>query len=74
LQIIEPCAFPPEIGGNGTCTLDELGAVRPIVADAGNFFNATLYAAYAESDCEVPLSILETLKIIANEATVVTTK
>ncbi|KAL5383171.1 hypothetical protein DPSP01_006146 [Paraphaeosphaeria sporulosa] len=73
-DIIEPCAFPPQLGGSGTCTLEELGAIRPKVADAGNFFNATLYAAYADKHCEVRLSILKTLKIIADEATIISTK
>ncbi|KAL1597692.1 hypothetical protein SLS60_008178 [Paraconiothyrium brasiliense] len=73
-DIIEPCAFPPQLGGNGTCTLAELGAVRPKVADAGNFFNATLYAAYAGRHCKVRLSILKTLEIVANEVTIVSTK
>jgi hypothetical protein len=73
-QLIEPCAFPPAIGGNGTCTLEELNAVRPIVTDSINFFNATLYSAYAERDCRVRLSIVKTLKIVESEETIVSTK
>ncbi|KAK3215899.1 hypothetical protein GRF29_8g1445855 [Pseudopithomyces chartarum] len=73
-DLIEPCAFPAAIGGNGTCTLEELNAVRPIVTDSINFFNATLYSAYAERNCRVRLSIAKTLSIVQSEETIVSTK
>ncbi|KAF1968887.1 hypothetical protein BU23DRAFT_478936 [Bimuria novae-zelandiae CBS 107.79] len=73
-DIIEPCVFPPELGGKGNCTPAALKAVRPIVNDAGNFYNATLYASYAHKNCKVRLSILKTLKIVLDEVTVVSKK
>ncbi|KAK3647499.1 hypothetical protein LTR56_007993 [Elasticomyces elasticus] len=69
-DIIELCVFPPSLGGHGTCTLAELGAARPLVQDMGNFFNATLYAAYA--GCPIKLSPLKTLGIVAKEQAKVT--
>lgn len=47
-QIVENCAFPPELGGTGNCTLPELGQARQVVTDLCNFFNATGYTASAE--------------------------
>ena len=46
--LVENCAFPPSLGGTGTCTLEELGEARVVVTDLCNFFNATLYTASAE--------------------------
>ncbi|KAI6828980.1 hypothetical protein KC340_g8844 [Hortaea werneckii] len=46
--IVENCAFPPELGGTGNCTLPELGQARTVVTDLCNFFNATGYTASAE--------------------------
>ncbi|KAK4556782.1 hypothetical protein LTR86_006353 [Recurvomyces mirabilis] len=69
-DIIEPCVFPPSLGGHGTCTLEDLARVRPLVQDMGNWFNATLYTAYA--GCPQELSILKTLGIVARERTVIT--
>ena len=40
-DIIEPCVFPPSLGGHGTCTLEELGIARPLVQDMGNFCKYT---------------------------------
>ncbi|KAJ4299814.1 hypothetical protein N0V90_005060 [Kalmusia sp. IMI 367209] len=73
-DIVEPCAFPPQMGGHGNCTIAELGAVRPIVTDSVNFFNATLYAAYAHKSCKQRLSIIKTLKIVSDEMTVISYK
>ncbi|KAF2120112.1 hypothetical protein BDV96DRAFT_485845 [Lophiotrema nucula] len=66
---LNPCAFPPALGGSGTCTLAELGQARPIVSDMCNFFNATLYAGYV--GCRLKLSPKKTLKIVASEKTVI---
>ncbi|KAI6849796.1 hypothetical protein KC332_g1070 [Hortaea werneckii] len=46
--LVEECAFPPELGGTGNCTLPELGQARQVVTDLCNFFNATGYTASAE--------------------------
>ncbi|KAF2008945.1 hypothetical protein BU24DRAFT_474359 [Aaosphaeria arxii CBS 175.79] len=69
-DLVEPCAFPPELGGHGTCTTDELGPVRGIITDLCNFFNASLYSAY--EDCPQPLSKDLTHSIIECEETVIT--
>lgn len=64
-DIIEPCAFPPQLGGTGTCSLADLGIARPIVSAMCNFFNATQYADYTK--CRQKLSPLLTLSVIAHE-------
>ena len=71
-KLIEPCAFPADLGGKGTCSFEELSKARPIVQDMCNFFNATLYAGYA--GCKNKLSPLKTLKIVASEPVEVVTK
>ncbi|CAN9296096.1 hypothetical protein CUC08_Gglean011064 [Alternaria sp. MG1] len=64
--LIEPCAFPADLGGKGTCSFEELSKARPIVQDMCNFFNATLYDAYDE--CEgMELSEDYTYEIISEE-------
>jgi len=57
-QAIESCAFPPSLGGNGTCTLQDLGMARPVVNGMCNFLNATLYASY--QGCNATLSKAKT--------------
>ncbi|KAH7128467.1 hypothetical protein B0J11DRAFT_578673 [Dendryphion nanum] len=69
-DFIEPCAFPPAMGGSGTCTIPELLQVRPMVTDLCNFFNATLYAAY--TGCPQPLSKKKTYGIVASEEVIIT--
>jgi hypothetical protein len=68
-QLIEPCAFPAQLGGNGTCTMADLKLARPVVADMCNFFNATLYAAYG--NCSQELSKQKTLGMVALGDTIV---
>lgn len=46
-QIIEPLVFPASLGGQGACTLEQLGGGGALVNDLCNYFNATRYAAYA---------------------------
>ncbi|KAF1996331.1 hypothetical protein P154DRAFT_443600 [Amniculicola lignicola CBS 123094] len=70
-DLIEPCAFPPSLGGYGTFILAELGIARPIVSNMCNFFSVTLYAAYA--GCPQPLSKRKTDEIVVNEPTITTT-
>ncbi|KAF1834750.1 hypothetical protein BDW02DRAFT_497573 [Decorospora gaudefroyi] len=70
-DLIEPCAFPPALGGSGTCTLAELGQARPIISDMCNFFNATLYADYR--GCPQKLSKRKTYEIICGEEVIVST-
>jgi hypothetical protein len=65
LQKIESCAFPPDHGGKGTCSSEELLKARPIVEDMCNFFNATLYEDYEE--CDLELSEDKTYEILAEE-------
>ncbi|CAG5182500.1 uncharacterized protein ALTATR162_LOCUS10191 [Alternaria atra] len=62
---IESCAFPPDHGGKGTCSSEELLKARPIVEDMCNFFNATLYEDYEE--CDLELSEDKTYEILAEE-------
>jgi hypothetical protein len=69
-QLIEPCAFPPALGGRGTCTFAELSVARPMVQDLCNFFNATLYADYV--GCPSKLNKLKTYSIVAKEGVEVT--
>ena len=65
-KLIEPCAFPADLGGKGTCSFEELSKARPIVQDMCNFFNATLYDAYSE--CEgMEFSEEYTYEIISEE-------
>ncbi|KAK0946479.1 hypothetical protein LTR48_005427 [Friedmanniomyces endolithicus] len=81
-EIIEPCVFPPALGGHGTCSFADLAKARPLIQariamapagcggnelNLGNFFNATLYAAYA--GCPIKLSPLKTLEIVSREPT-----
>ncbi|KAF2648917.1 hypothetical protein K491DRAFT_669801 [Lophiostoma macrostomum CBS 122681] len=61
--LVEKCAFPKSMGGDGACTLAELGVARPIVNDVCNFFNATLYANYVH--CPQRLSPRKTFTLIA---------
>ncbi|KAF2829180.1 hypothetical protein CC86DRAFT_345707 [Ophiobolus disseminans] len=68
-DLIEPCAFPAALGGNGTCTLAELGIARPVINNMCNFFNATLYADYRS--CNQTLSKKKTYGILAHEETIV---
>ncbi|OAL48136.1 hypothetical protein IQ07DRAFT_622658 [Pyrenochaeta sp. DS3sAY3a] len=68
-NLIEPCAFPPELGGHGTCTVEELGKARPVINDLCNFLNATLYTDYCE--CKQKLSKDKTYHIVDNEKAVV---
>ncbi|OQO12440.1 hypothetical protein B0A48_03082 [Cryoendolithus antarcticus] len=63
--IIEKCAFPPQLGGTGSCSLQELGGVRPLVNDMCNFFNATGYTAY--TDCYTRLSPKKTFAVIQKQ-------
>jgi hypothetical protein len=69
VKLIEPCAFPPQIGGKGHCTTAELTKARPIVNDMCNFFNATLYSSY--DGCPQKLSESVTYDIIAKEGVMV---
>ncbi|KNG48427.1 hypothetical protein DDE82_002125 [Stemphylium lycopersici] len=68
-DLIEPCAFPAALGGQGTCTLEELAKARPIINDMCNFFNATLYADYV--GCPQKLSKEKTYGIVHNEQVIV---
>jgi hypothetical protein len=68
-KLIEPCAFPAQLGGNGTCTMSDLKLARPIIADMCNFYNATLYAAYV--NCSQGLSKQKTLGLVALGDTIV---
>lgn len=69
-QIVEECAFPPQLGGSGTCTLAELGQIRPVVQDMCNFFNATLYTAYTK--CGQRLSPEKTFSVIQGQSITIT--
>jgi hypothetical protein len=71
-QLIEPCAFPPALGGTGTCTLAELGQARPVINNMCNFFNATVYADYRKCDRDLKLSKKKTYGILCDEETIVT--
>jgi hypothetical protein len=74
-KLVEPCVFPPELGGRGEgCTLADLGVAQPIVTDMCNFFNATLYAGYLKCPRSLKLTPLLTLKAILGEDTVVSMK
>ncbi|KAH3973569.1 hypothetical protein HBH69_224250 [Parastagonospora nodorum] len=68
-SIIEPCAFPAALHGNGTCTMSDLLTARPIIQSMCNFFNATLYAAY--TGCPQELSKAKTLALVARNDTIV---
>lgn len=69
MKLIQPCAFPPEVGGNGHCTRDDLGKARPIIQDMCNFYNATLYQDF--ENCPQRTSEAITYGIIMNEDIVV---
>jgi len=69
-QLIEKCAFPPTLGGTGTCSLEELGQIRGVINDMCNFLNATLYTAQAK--CLRLYSSKKTFQLIGQQDTVVT--
>lgn len=69
LKLIQQCAFPPEAGGTGHCTAEDLGKARPVVQDMCNFYNATLYQDFR--NCPQRLSERVTYEIIVNEDIVV---
>ncbi|KAF1843133.1 uncharacterized protein K460DRAFT_356900 [Cucurbitaria berberidis CBS 394.84] len=69
-DLIEPCAFPASQGGQGNCTLAELGQARPIIADMCNFFNATVYGDY--HGCAQWVTKEKTYQVIAGEEVIVT--
>ena len=68
--LIEHCAFPPALGGVGTCTFQELGQIRSTVQDMCNFLNATLYTAQAK--CLPLYSPQKTFELVGGQEVVVT--